>query len=81
MRDWTQKYKDSLLLNKTQTQQENELPVTIDNIIKELDKKRDIAINKKKRALLKDEMLKYRIEEDTLNYVLFHNTRLYRQIL
>jgi hypothetical protein len=33
--------------------QENEV-IIIDNIIKELDKKRDIAINKKKKALLKD---------------------------
>ena len=37
----------------------------------ELDNKRDIAINKKKNAELKDEMLKYRLEEDTLDHVLF----------
>jgi hypothetical protein len=73
MLDWTlKKYKDSLLLNKThQHQQENEEQVIIDNIIEERDKKRDISINKKKKALLKDEMLKYRLEEDTLDYVLF----------
>jgi hypothetical protein len=33
--------------------------VIINNIIEELDKKRDIAINKMKKALLKDEVLKY----------------------
>ena len=37
----------------------------------ELDNKRDIAINKKNNAELKDEMLKYRLEEDTLDHVLF----------
>ena len=35
--------------------QQNEEPV-IDNIIEELGKKRDIAINKKKKALLKDKV-------------------------
>jgi DNA-binding MurR/RpiR family transcriptional regulator len=48
--DWTlEKYKMSM--EKTQLQNEE---VIIDNIIEELDKKRDIAINKKKTALLKD---------------------------
>ena len=45
--------------------------VIIDDIIKELDKKRDIAINKKKQAQLKDEVSMYRLEEDTIDYVLF----------
>ena len=45
--------------------------VIIDNIIKELNKRRDIAIHKKKQAHLKDEMLKYSEEEDTIDYVLF----------
>lgn len=69
--DWVlKKYKDDL--KKTnQQQQQNEEQVIIDNIINELDRKRDIAINKKKNAELKDEMLKYRLEEDTLDYVLF----------
>jgi hypothetical protein len=44
--------------------------VIIDDIIKELDKKRDIAINKKKQALLK-EVSVYRLEEDTIDYVIF----------
>ena len=45
--------------------------VIIDNIIEELDKKREIAINKKQKALLKDEVLKYGEEEDTIDYILF----------
>ncbi len=57
-------------MNMEKTQQEDE-QVIIDNIIEELDKKRDIAINKKKQSLLKDEVLKYGEEEDTINYVLF----------
>jgi hypothetical protein len=44
--------------------------VIINNIIEELDKKREIAINKKKKALLKDEVSVYRLEENTLDYVL-----------
>jgi hypothetical protein len=65
--DWTlEKYK----MNMENTQQENE-QVIIDNIIQELDKKREIAINKKKKALLKDEVWKYGEEEDAIDYVLF----------
>jgi hypothetical protein len=45
--------------------------VIIDNIIEELDKKRDIAIHKMKKAMLKDEVSMYRLEETTLDYVLF----------
>jgi hypothetical protein len=45
--------------------------VIIDNIIEELDKKRDRARNKMKKALLKDEVSMYRLEENTLDYVLF----------
>jgi hypothetical protein len=51
-------------------QQQNE-QLIIDNIIDELDEKRDIAINKKKEALLRDEVSIYRLEENTLDYVLF----------
>ena len=60
MIDWTW-YKDSLL--KKTHQQENKEQVIIDNTIE--DKKREIDINKKKEALVKDEMLKYRLE---INY-------------
>ena len=67
--EWTlEKYK----MNMENTQQQNdEQEVIIDNIIEELDKKKDIAINKKKQALLKDEVWKYSAEEDTIDYVLF----------
>ena len=68
--DWTsEKYKANI---KKNTQQQNdEQEVIIDNIIEELDKKRNIAINKKQQALLKDEVWKYGGEEDTIDYVLF----------
>jgi hypothetical protein len=36
-----------------------------------LDKKRKLAIYKKKQALFKDEVSMYRLEETTLDYVLF----------
>ena len=55
---------------KTKNQQNDEV-IIINNIIEELDKKRDIAINKKKKALLNDEVSIYRLEENTLDYVLF----------
>jgi len=41
------------------------------NIIDELDKKRDIAINKKKQAQLKDEVWKYGEKEDSIDFFLF----------
>jgi hypothetical protein len=67
--DWTlDKYKADMEEN---TQQQNEEQVIIDNIIEELDKKRDRAIDKKKQAQLKDEVWKYSEEEDTIDYVLF----------
>jgi 3-dehydroquinate dehydratase len=65
--DWTlERYK----VNIKKTQQ-NEEQVIIDDIIEELDKKREVAINKKKKALLKDEVSIYRLEENTLDYILF----------
>ena len=65
--DWTlEKYK----MNMEKTQQEDE-QVIIDNIIEELDKKRDIAIKKKEKALLRDEVSIYRLEENTIDYILF----------
>ena len=64
--DWTlEKYKTAV-----NTQKMNEQAI-IDNIIEELDKKRNVAINKKKRAILKDETWKYSEEEDTIDYILF----------
>ena len=66
--DWTlEKYKAAVANIKKMKQKE----VIIDNIIEELDKKRDISINKKKKALLKDEVSAYRLEENTIEYVLF----------
>jgi len=69
MIDWTlEKYKETA--TNIQENQQNEEAI-IDNIIEELDKKRDITINKKKEALLKDEVSIYRLEENTFDYVLF----------
>jgi hypothetical protein len=66
MIDWTlEKYKTTI-----NTQKMNE-QLIIENIIQELKKKRKIAINKKQKTLLKDEMLEYGEEEDTIDYILF----------
>jgi hypothetical protein len=66
MIDWTlDKYNAAV-----NTQKMNE-QLIINNIIEELDKKREVVINKKQKTLLKDEMLKYSEEEDTIDYILF----------
>jgi hypothetical protein len=66
--DWTlENYK----ANMENTQQKNEQEIIIDNIIKELDKKRDLIRNKMKKAMLKDEVSIYRLEETTLDNVIF----------
>ena len=73
MIDWTlEKYKETAASDIKKNNQQNEELETkiIDNIIEELDKKRDIAINKKKKAILKDEVSIYRLEENTLDYIL-----------
>ena len=63
--DWTlEKYRTN-----RETQQ-NEQTI-IDNIIDELIKKREISIHKKKKAQLKDDVAIYRLEEATIDYVLF----------
>jgi hypothetical protein len=65
--DWAlEKYK----ANMEKTQQQNE-QLIIDNIIEELDKKIEVDIHKKKQAQLKDELSNYRLEENTLDYILF----------
>ena len=65
--DWTlEKYRGRI----KETQQQNE-QVIIDDIIKELATKRDIAIHKKEQAQLKDEVSMYRLQETTLDYILF----------
>ena len=73
MINWTlEKYK----ANKKNTQQ-NKQEVIIDDIIKELAKKRDIAIHEKKQAQPKDEVSSmYRLQETTLDYVLFRICKL-----
>jgi hypothetical protein len=43
----------------------------INNIIEKLNKKRDIVAHKKKKALFKDDVSMYRLEEDTIDYILF----------
>jgi hypothetical protein len=63
--DWT------LESYRTRMKETHNEQVTINNIIKELVKKRDIAIHKKKKALFKDDVSMYRLEEDTIDYVLF----------
>ena len=66
MIDWVlEKYKIG-----TNIQKMNEQAI-IDNIIEELDNKRNVTINKKKRAILKDETWNYSEEEDILDYILF----------
>ena len=71
MIDWTlEKYKEDSNREK-KNQQNNEETIIIDNIIEELDKKREVAINKKKKTLLMDEVSIYRLEENTLDYILF----------
>ena len=54
----------------TNAQSMNEQAI-IDNIIAELDKKREIAINKKQKTMLKDEGLESGEEEDAIDYLLF----------
>ena len=67
MIDWTlEKYKTNM-----ENAQLNEEQIIIDDIIKQLDKKRKIAINKMKQAMLKNEVSMYRLQETTLDYVLF----------
>ena len=59
------KYKTAVNTQKMKEQ------VIIDNIIEELDRKRNITINKKQKTLLKNEVVEYGEEEDAIDYVLF----------
>jgi hypothetical protein len=55
--DWTlEKYKSAV--NIKDKQQQNKETIIIDNIIEELDKKRNRAIHNTKEALFKDEVLR-----------------------
>ena len=73
MIDWTlEKYKETAAVTDIKDKnQQNEEEIIIDNIIEELDKKRDVALNKKQKTLPKDEVLEYGEEEDTIDYILF----------
>jgi hypothetical protein len=59
------KYKTAVNTQKMNQQ------VLIDNIIEELDRKRNITINKKQKTLLKNEVVEYGEEEDAIDYILF----------
>jgi hypothetical protein len=59
------KYKTAVNTQKMNQQ------VIIDNIIEELDKKRNITINTKQKTLLKNEVVEYGEEEDAIDYILF----------
>ena len=60
-----------MLKYRVRIKETHKAQVIIDNIIEELDKKRDIAIHKKKQALLKVEVSMYRLEEAIIDNVLF----------
>ena len=64
MIDWVlEKYKTTANTKLMNQQNEEEEVIIIYNIIEELDKKREITINKKQKTILKDEVLKYGEEE------------------
>ncbi len=65
-----EKYKTAVANIKKMKQKE----VIIDSIIEDFDKKREVIINKNKKAQLKDEVSIYRLEENTLDYVHTLNT-------
>ena len=73
------KYKEAVNnKNNIQQQQQNEyeeeekeLLIIINNIFNELDKKRKITINKNDKNLLRDQIESYRLEETTLDYILY----------
>ena len=52
-------------------EEEKELLIIINNIFNELDKKRKIAINKNDKDLLRDKIETCRLEETTLDYILY----------
>jgi tRNA A37 N6-isopentenylltransferase MiaA len=66
-----EKHKEATTVTNRQNNQQTEEAIIIDYIIEELDKKRDTSINKKNKDLLKDEVSVYRLEENTLDYILF----------
>jgi len=71
MIDWVlEKYKVAPNIEKMNQQNEQQ-EVIIDSIVKELDKKREVDISKKQKTLLKDEVLEYEEEGDTIDYILY----------
>src|SRR5688572_5096600 len=52
-------------------EEEKELLIIINNIFNELDKKRKIAINRNDKDLLRDRIETCRLEETTLDYLLY----------
>jgi hypothetical protein len=72
------KYKEAVN-NKNNIQQqhneyeeeEKEFLIIINNISYELDKKRKITINKNDKDLLRDQIESYKLEETTLDYILY----------
>ena len=70
--DWVlEKYQVGTNIKMTNQENGEQEEVIIEDIIQELNKKRKIAINKKQKTLLKDEVSIYRLEEGTIDYVLF----------
>ena len=72
------KYKEAINNKNNILQQQNEyeeeekeLLIIINNIFNELDKKRKITINKNDKDLLRDQIESYRLEETTLDYILY----------
>jgi hypothetical protein len=72
------KYKEAVYNENNIQQQQNEyeeeekeLLIIINNIFNELDKKRKIAINKNDKDLLRDQIESYRMEEITIDYILY----------
>ena len=72
------KYKEAVNNENNIQQQQNEyeaeekeLLIIINNIFNELDKKRKITINKNDKDLLRDQIESYRLEETTLDYILY----------
>lgn len=52
-------------------EEEKELLIIINDIFNKLDKKRKIAINKNDKDLLRDQIESYRMEEITIDYILY----------
>jgi len=65
-----EKYKAVSIKMMNQDNEEQEV-IIIEDIIQELNKQRKIAITKKQKDILKDEVLEYEEEQDIIDYILF----------